>query len=189
MDELPEQNAEIYEVEQEIQDLQVRLAELRRLQVQGTAIPDYELIGWDGLPTRLSEHFGDKNQMILIHNMGMSCSYCTLWANGFTGLLRYLERVAAFVMVSPDDVTVQQAGSAARGWKFKMLSTKDSSLFRDMGFEQADGGPWPGMTTIYKDQDGQLRRHSLASFCPGDMFCAAFTFVDHLPYGGDLGLD
>ncbi|HQV04687.1 MULTISPECIES: DUF899 family protein [unclassified Novosphingobium] len=189
MDELPEANTEIFEAEQELIELQAKLAQLRQAKVRGTPVEDYSLTGWDGQPTRLSDHFGDKKQMILIHNMGMGCSYCTLWANGFTGLLPYLERVAAFVMVSPDDIATQQAGAQARGWKFKMLSAKGTSLFRDMGFELNDNSPWPGMTTLYKDDGGQLRRHSLASFGPGDMFCPAFSFVEQLPFGGDLGLD
>jgi predicted dithiol-disulfide oxidoreductase (DUF899 family) len=188
LDELPELNAEIFSAEQEIIELQAKLAQLRQRQVRGSPVTDYELTGWDGKPTRLSEHFGGKSQMILIHNMGMGCSYCTLWANGFTGLLPYLDRVAAFVVVSPDDIATQMAGADARGWNFKMLSSKGTTLFSDMGFALNDNSPWPGMTTLYKDEDGTLRRHSLVSFGPGDMFCPAFSFVEHLPYGGDLGL-
>lgn len=188
MDVLPEANAEIFSLEQEIIDTQLKLDQLRQRQIRGKSVTDYALTAWDGSSTPLSALFGDKDQLILIHNMGMGCSYCTLWADGFTGLLPYLERVAAFVIVSPDDVETQKAASAERGWKFTMLSTKGTSLFGDMGFEQPDGGAWPGMSTLYKDADGQLRRHSLASFGPGDKFCAAFSFTELLPFSQDLGL-
>ena len=188
MDELPEANREIFSLEQEIIELQSKLDQLRQRTVRGQPVTDYELTAWDGSPTRLSTLFGDKDQLILIHNMGMGCSYCTMWADGFTGLLPYLERVAAFVVVSPDDVETQKANAARRGWPFRMLSAKGTSLFRDMGFELEDESPWPGMSTLYKDEGGQVRRHSLASFGPGDKFCPAFSFADLLPFSHDLGL-
>jgi predicted dithiol-disulfide oxidoreductase (DUF899 family) len=181
LEELPIANQEIFSLEQEIIDLQAKLDELRLSTVRGTAVTDYELMAWDGTPTRLSSLFDDKEQLILIHNMGMACRYCTMWADGFTGLLPYLERVAAFVVVSPDDIETQMAGAAKRGWKFRMLSAKGTSLFSDMGFELPDKSPWPGVTTLYKDETGQLRRHSVASFGPGDRFCPAFSFADLLP--------
>jgi len=185
---LPKANREIFGLEQEIIELQSKLDQLRQRTVRGTPVTDYELTAWDGSPTRLSTLFGEKDQLILIHNMGMSCSYCTMWADGFTGLLPYLERVAAFVMVSPDDVETQKAGAARRGWKFRMLSAKGTSLFSDMGFESQDKSSWPGVSTLYKDESGQVRRHSLASFGPGDKFCAVFSFMDLLPFSRDLGL-
>jgi predicted dithiol-disulfide oxidoreductase (DUF899 family) len=188
LDDLPKANRGIFTLEQEIIELQSKLDQLRQRTVRGKPVTDYELTAWDGSPTRLSTLFGDKGQLILIHNMGMSCSYCTLWADGFTGLLPYLERVAAFVIVSPDDIETQKAGAARRGWKFRMLSAKGTSLFNDMGFESQDKSSWPGVSTLYKDESGQVRRHSLASFGPGDKFCPAFSFVDLLPFSRDLGL-
>lgn len=188
MDDLPVANREIFSLEQEIIELQSKLDQLRQRTVRGAPVADYELTAWDGSPTRLSTLFDERGQLILIHNMGMSCSYCTMWADGFTGLLPYLERVAAFVIVSPDDIETQKAGAARRGWKFRMLSAKGTSLFSDMGFESQDKSPWPGVSTLYKDETGQVRRHSLASFGPGDKFCPVFSFTDLLPFSRDVGL-
>ncbi|MEJ2408996.1 MAG: DUF899 family protein [Novosphingobium sp.] len=188
MSDLPEPNQEIFSLEQEIIDLQSKLDDLRQRAIRGTIVKDYELTAWDGSLTPLSALFGEKDQLILVHNMGMNCSYCTMWADGFAGLLPYLERVAAFVIVSPDDIEAQKAGAARRGWKFRMLSAKGTSLFRDMGFEAPDASPWPGMTTLYKDEEGRVRRHSLASFGPGDKFCPVFSFTELLPFPHDLGL-
>ena len=39
-------------------------------------------------PVRLSELFGEHDDLVIIHNMGASCRYCTLWADGFSGYLR-----------------------------------------------------------------------------------------------------
>jgi predicted dithiol-disulfide oxidoreductase (DUF899 family) len=188
LDDLPAANREIFRLEQEIIDAQSKLDELRQRTIHGEPITDYELTAWDGSPARLSTLFGDKDQLILIHNMGIGCSYCTMWADGFTGLLPYLERVAAFVIVSPDDIETQKAGAARRGWKFRMLSAKGTTLFSDMGFESPDKAPWPGVSTLYRDESGQVRRHSLASFGPGDKFCPTFSFLELLPFSRDLGL-
>jgi predicted dithiol-disulfide oxidoreductase (DUF899 family) len=189
LDDLPIANREIFRLEQEIIESQSKLNALRQRTVRGEPVTDYELTAWDGSPTRLSSLFGDKDQLILIHNMGMNCSYCTMWADGFAGLLPYLERVAAFVVVSPDDVEKQKAVSARRGWKFRMLSAKGTSLFSDMGFELPDKGAWPGVSTLYRDETGQLRRHSLASFGPGDKFCPTFSFMELLPFSDDAELE
>ncbi len=45
------------------------------------------------------EMFGDKKQLLLIHNMGQGCRYCTLWADGFNGFLKHLESVMSVVLV------------------------------------------------------------------------------------------
>lgn len=188
LDDLPKANREIFALEQQVIELQSKLDQVRQETVRGKIVTDYELTAWDGTPTRLSALFGDKDQLILIHNMGIGCSYCTMWADGFNGLLPYLERVAAFVVVSPDDIETQKAGAAKRGWKFTMLSAKGTSLFSDMGFESEDKSPWPGMSTLYKDESGQVRRHSLASFGPHDKFCPVFSFMELLPFSRDLKL-
>ena len=68
----------------EIETLQ---GEMRNLQaeVEPEVVQDYVLDGWDG-PVRLSELFGDKRDLILIHNMGKGCPSCTMWADGFNGV-------------------------------------------------------------------------------------------------------
>ena len=54
---------------------------------------------------RLSELFGDKEYLFVIHNMGKSCPACTMWADGFNGVLPHLENHAAFVVSSPGRVS------------------------------------------------------------------------------------
>ena len=51
---------------------------------------------------RLSQLFGDREHLIVIHNMGSSCPACTLWADGFNGIHHHLTSRAAFVVSSPD---------------------------------------------------------------------------------------
>ena len=83
-----------------------QIAELRRKmrEVQADAEPeevrDYEFATSQGL-VRLSALFGDKADLIVIHNMGASCPYCTLWADGYNGIYHHLSSRAAFIVSSP----------------------------------------------------------------------------------------
>ena len=174
----PEQELEA--LERQIFELKQRRAALRR-SAQGEQVADYELQAHDGGSVRLSELFGDKDDLLVIHNMGKSCVYCTMWADGFNGLLPHIEERAAFVVVSPDDVARQAEGAAERGWRFRMVSGRGSSFAKDMGFETDDGSPKPGVSTFVRAPDGTMRRHDSAPFGPGDKFCAVWSFVDLLP--------
>jgi predicted dithiol-disulfide oxidoreductase (DUF899 family) len=162
----------------EIGKLESELAALRR-EAHGETVADYELAGWDG-PVRLSGLFRDRDQLIVIHNMGFSCPYCTMWADGFNGLLPHIAERAAFALASPDPVEAQKKGAAKRGWRFPMLSTRGSSFSKDLGFEE-DGSPMPGVSTFIRTSDGTIRRHAAAPFGPGDKFCAVWSFADLLP--------
>jgi predicted dithiol-disulfide oxidoreductase (DUF899 family) len=61
--------------------------EIRALQktIELQPVQDYVFEGWSG-PVRLSELFAGKRDLFVIHNMGTSCRYCTMWADGFNGV-------------------------------------------------------------------------------------------------------
>ena len=99
-------------LEKELLEKQRTLAELRR-KVAPEPVQDYVLQSSEG-PTRLSGLFGEKSDLILIHNMGKGCRYCTLWADGFNGEIDHLRDRAAFVVCSPDPPTVQGEFAASR---------------------------------------------------------------------------
>ncbi len=160
--------------------LEREIVSLRR-QLAQRDIADYQFTAWGGQPIQLSELFGEGDQLILIHNMGFACPYCTMWADGFNGLLPYIEERAAFVVASPDDVNAQEKGAAERGWHFRMVSTKGSPFANDMGFETEDGQPMPGVSTFVRIDDATIRRHDSAPFGSGDKFCAVWSFFDLLP--------
>ena len=150
---------QIGEMETQLAQTRKRLAELRR-QVPREAVNDYTLLGPGGEQIKLSKIFGDKEDLILIHNMGRSCPYCTLWADGFNGLVAHFENRASFAMVSPDDPETQQAFASARGWRFKMYSGQGSDFIRDMGFEPEEGKYQPGASFFQKSTDGKIVRVS-----------------------------
>src|SRR5262245_49724818 len=70
-------------------------------------VADYELAHADGSTVKLSALFGDKGQLVLIHNMGKSCPYCTMWADGFNALWKNVGEKAAFALVNNDEPAEQ----------------------------------------------------------------------------------
>ena len=154
-----------------------------RKKVKPIMVSDYSFSTWNGGQLKLSEMFGDKQELMVIHNMGKQCPYCTLWADGFNGVVGHLEQRVPFVVVSNDDVPTQKEFATSRGWRFRMYSSHGSSFFADMGFASPTGGPQPGVSTFKKDAKGRMYRVASASFGPGDDFCATWPLLDLLPKG------
>jgi predicted dithiol-disulfide oxidoreductase (DUF899 family)/AraC-like DNA-binding protein len=185
MSNAPAIDKEIEELYEQVEAAKQRLTEALRRRPR-EEVQDYVLQDTDGNPVRLSELFGDKEDLILVHNMGTGCSYCTMWADGFTGLVPHLSDRAAFVVSSPDKPDVQKRFAEKRNWSFKMVSTHDSSFTKDMGFWKEDGpnaGPWPGVSSFKRDPDGKIYRIAKTHFGPGDDFCAVWPFLDMLEEG------
>ena len=160
---------------------QKKLTDLRR-QIPPEEVPDYILKGQDNKKVRLSEMFDNKEDLIVIHNMGSNCSYCTMWADGFNGVLQHLKSRAAFVVVSPDPPHIQFTFAQKRGWQFKMYSSEGSTFTKDMGFKNEEGY-LPGVSTFYKKSDNKVVQISKAYFGPGDPFCAVWHLFDLLING------
>jgi len=160
----------ISEVERLEEDLVIqheKLAEMKR-QIPPKEIQDYTLSGPQG-PIKLSQLFGQKNDLIVVHNMGKGCRYCTLWADGFNGVISHLENRAAFALCSPDSPETQHQFAQSRGWKFQMVSGHGSSFIEDMGFRGEKG--WkPGVSTFSRSADGTIFRVARARFGPFDPF-------------------
>lgn len=175
---------ELLEAEEELINIRKRVTELRR-RVQAQPIPDYTLKDREGTPVTLSSMFGDKRDLIVIHNMGKRCAYCTLWADGFNGVWQHLENRAGFVVVSFDEPSVMNEFAASRNWKFRMLSNFGTSFARDMGFESPDRDPFPGVSTFYRKDDGSIVRVAHTGFGPGDDFCAVWHLLDMLKDGAN----
>jgi predicted dithiol-disulfide oxidoreductase (DUF899 family)/AraC-like DNA-binding protein len=178
---------EIDSLESEVELAKQRLVEARKRRPK-EPIEDYIFKGVDEQEVRLSELFGNKNDLILVHNMGTGCRHCTMWADGFTGLVPHLQDRAAFVVCSPDKPEVQKKFALRRNWNFKMVSAHDNSFVRDMGFWREDGpypGPWPGVSTFHRESDGRIYRVAKTHFNPNDDFCAVWPFLDMLEDGSN----
>ena len=143
-------------------------------------VENYRFATPDGT-VRLSELFGGKEHLFVIHNMGKSCPACTMWADGFNGVLQHLENRAAFVVSSPDDPKTQRAFAASRGWHFRMVSHQGTSFAADMGYRGAEG--WLPGVSVFRRVGERIYRLSDTSFDEGDDFCTVYHLFDLLPDG------
>lgn len=179
---MAELEARIAAAEEELLAARKKVSDLRnRLPQQD--FQDYALLDWHGNEVRLSELFGKRSDLVVVHNMGSSCPYCTMWADGFNGLLPHLEDRAAFAVVSPDPPARQESFAEGRGWRFRMLSSQGSTFSRDAGYEDEDGSPRPGVSAFRKDAQGRIFRTGDAPFGPGDDFCSVWHLFDLLDEG------
>ena len=165
----------------QIAELRGKMRELQQ-SAEAQQVSDYEFSTTKG-KVRLSELFGDKEYLFVIHNMGAGCPNCTLWADGFNGILPHTENRAAFVVASPDEPAAQQKFKAARGWRFRMVSYLDSSFARDLGYH-SDNGWLPGVS-VFRKRGKKIWRVSDSSFDEGDDFCTIWHLFDLLPEGAN----
>jgi len=165
---------EIFELRKQLRELQAKIAP--------QVVQDYEFTGADG-PVSLAALFGQHDALFAVHNMGASCNYCSLWADGLNGLVDQLESRAAFVVTTPDLPDVQQKLAAKRGWRFKMVSHQGTAFAADMGYT-GEHGFKPGVS-VFKREGDSIVRVSDAAFGPGDDFCSIWHLFDMLPEGPD----
>jgi len=160
-------------------ELRQKMQELQR-SVEPEEVGDYEFAVPGGTVT-LSQLFGDKEHLFVVHNMGAGCPYCTLWADGFNGVLPHLENRAAFVIASPDSPETQEKFKASRGWRFRMVSHQGTDFAADMGYRSEKG--WQPGVSVFAKRQGKIFRVSDTGFGPGDDFCAVWHFFGLMPAG------
>lgn len=171
-------NDRIREIEQAMYALRTELNELRRNE-SGTEVRNYEFQTLEGSVT-LSDLFAGQDTLLLIHNMGQGCRYCTLWADGFNPFVPHLESAMSVVLVSKDDPTTQRRMANARDWRFRMASHGGGEYMQEQSV--GEGGNSPGAACYKKVGDKILRKNS-CDFGPGDMYCSHWSLL------GLAGLD
>ena len=172
-------NSKIQALEKKMSKDKAALAKLRQ-KADKKKIANYSLqVGKK--KTTLLELFGDKNEMILIHNMGFSCAYCTLWADGFNGLVKPLQDRAAFVIENEESPDTQAKFAKSRGWKMKLATSRDTTLKRDLGFQEKNGDNSPGISALVRDNKGNIYQVAHTYLGPGDNYCVMWDLCDLLP--------
>jgi predicted dithiol-disulfide oxidoreductase (DUF899 family) len=172
---------------EQLESYRRQIAELRKQMraAQAAGEPEkvagYTFTRADGGTLRLSDLFGDKDTLLVIHNMGTGCIYCTLWADGFNGVYDHLRNRAGFVVSSPDAPAQQQKFAASRGWTFPMISYQGTTFGEDMGY-RIDGQARPGVS-VFRRNGGKILRVADTGFQPGDDFCSVWHFFDLIPEG------
>ena len=173
---------QLADLRNELSGLQQKMQSVRRA-VEPQVMKDFSFTRSTGEAAGWKDLFGDKDDLIVIHNMGKSCPYCTLWADGFNGVYDHLANRAAFVVASPDAPEVQAGFAASRGWRFPMITYRGTSLAEDTGYG-GEGGYHPGVS-VFRKADGKVVRVSDTTFEPGDLYCSVWHLFDLLPQGPD----
>ena len=157
-------------------------ARMRDIQAKAEAEPvqDYNFATPAGR-TRLSDLFGGRRDLFVIHNMGASCPYCTMWADGYNGIYDHLADRAAFLVVSPDAPAQQRQFAQSRGWRFPMASDPGMKFAAAMGYV-GEGRPQPGIS-VFERAGAGIVRVSDTTEGPYDDFCAAWHLFDLIPEG------
>ena len=182
------------EIEADLARLQAELAAAHASAAASASEPitDYTLHTTAGAPVQLSALFGPHQDLLLIHNMGRGCAYCTLWADGFIGLHRHITQRAALVLASPDDPGTLAAFAASRQWPFTCVSFAGTTLAADMGYQRTlpDGRvqPLPGVSALrlVPASDGAplgIIRTNTTPFGPGDLYCPIWPLLGLLRDG------
>lgn len=151
-------------------------------------IKNYSFIDRNGKKQELLDLFGDSDQLLLIHNMGKSCVYCTMWADGLRGYSEIISNKMPWVLTTPDDLETMKAFTEPRNWNYNVLSYHNTSFAHDLGFAFDKEGKktmyWPGVSALIK-KDGKIYRTGKDSFGPGDMYNPVWHFFDLFPNGSE----
>lgn len=176
-------NAEpsIEELEQQIAALTEQVNAKRR-EAPSHEVPDYVLSAISG-EVRLSQLFAGHESLLVIHNMGQRCRYCTLWADGINGFLPHLESVMGVALLSKDPPEVQRRFANARGWRFQLASHLGGDYIREQTTMQGEAN-MPG-AVLYERRNDRIFRKNSVVFGPGDMFCSAWNLLALAGLGGD----
>jgi len=200
---------ELLAAEMALRDQRERVAELRRKLPHDTVCDDYmftegprDLSAGDDPceEVKLSELLDSERPLILVHFMfggaqTNPCPMCTMWADGYDGVVRHLDARAGFGVVVAGDLAVFRSWARSRGWRnVRILSSEGTSFKRDFGTETETGQPIPAVSVFTRGEDGAPRHFYTGSafLAPGefrgmDLLSPVWSFFDLLPAGrGDF---
>jgi predicted dithiol-disulfide oxidoreductase (DUF899 family) len=200
---------ELREAELALRDQRGRVAALRRKLPLDTVVEDYvlregprELAAGDApiRDVRLSELFDDPDKpLLLMHFMygkkqAEPCPMCTMWADGYDGLVPHIAQRASFAVLVAGDVAAFRRYARGRGWRhLRIVSAGDSAIKADLHFEDAEGAQNPGVSVFVKRGDDLVCSYSVSAYLGGgeyngmDLLCPTWHFFDLTPEGrGDF---
>ena len=164
---------EAQKLELEIMQKSQQLAALRRSE-PGVAVTNYPFATLDG-DVSLADLFAGRDRLLMIHNMGQGCRYCTLWADGINGVLAHLEDSMAVALVSKDPPDVQRRMALDRGWRFRLASHGGGAYMTEQ-CAMGEHANMPG-ATIYTRDGETIQRRGQTAFGPGDLYSPLWHFL------------
>lgn len=175
---------ELDNLEKQIEILQNQRRILLQKEAKIESLINYSFTDKTGNSNSISSLFQEKEFLLVVHNMGSGCSYCTLWADGFNGIVNHLEDAFSFVVASPDSFDIMKSFADARLWKFQMISAKNTTFFEDMGFatkKEEKTYYMPGYSLFQKNNDGSISRIAMDYFGPGDSYSSIWHMLSFFP--------
>ena len=167
-------------VDQKIRELEMRLYEQTleldelRKQASLTEVANYNFDTQAG-GASLLDLFGDRDKLLVIHNMGQGCRYCTLWGDGFNGLVDHLESAMSVVLVSKDNPATQRQFANSRGWRFRLASHGGSEYITEQSVQEGAAN-MPG-AVVYERKDDKIYRRGASVFGPGDLYSPMWNLL------------
>ena len=197
---------ELLQAEIALKDQAERVAALRRALPLDTVVEDYAFregppeLGTGDAPlrtTRLTQLFDRPDQtLVLVQFMfggkqTQFCPMCTMWADGYDGVVPHLRQRVAFGIVVAGDVAALRGWARERGWRHvRLLSSAGTTFKREVGMEDAAGGQLPGVSVFRLGPDGRPRHFytQCAMMAPGhwrgmDLLTPVWNFLDLTPEG------
>jgi predicted dithiol-disulfide oxidoreductase (DUF899 family) len=165
----------------EIEAKQKQISELRKNR-ELEAFSDYTLKDKNGNEVLFSYLFNDNEELLVIHNMGKQCSYCTMWADTLSSATQVINDRVPMVLVSPNEPSIMKDFSENRGWQFTCISAFESDFIKDCGYateKEAKIYYMPGVSAFIK-KEGKIYRSNKDYFGPGDVYCSPWHFFDLL---------
>ena len=166
-------NNEIRAIEQQIRQLMEKLAKLQQSN-RSNEVNNCKFSPLNG-ETNLLELFGEKDKLLVIHNMGQGCRYCTLWADGFNGFVQHLESIMSVVLVSKDPPKIQRQFANARVWRFRLASHGGGDYIQEKSVMEGSNN-MPG-AVVYERDGKKIYRKNDCVFGPGDIYCSMWSLL------------
>jgi predicted dithiol-disulfide oxidoreductase (DUF899 family) len=150
-----------------------KVAALRRRLPLGTVVEDYEFLEGprdldDGdapvSTVRLSELFSAPDRALVVYHamygkrQTTPCPMCTMWVDGFNGVVPHLQQNVDFVVASAADPAALRAHARDRGWdNVRLLSCGDNTFQYDLAAEDQDGAQDSTVSVFVLDAEGRQR--------------------------------
>ncbi|MBV9104310.1 MAG: DUF899 family protein [Candidatus Eremiobacteraeota bacterium] len=135
-------------------------AQRRALEMPDPLEEDYALAASDDKVVRLSELFGDKDELFVYHMMyhpddNEACPMCSMWVDGFNAVVPHVEQRASFVVIGKAPIGKLRDWAKRRGWdKIRVLSSYSTTFNKDFHAEDADGDQLPVISVFRRSPAG-----------------------------------
>ncbi|MCC9312413.1 DUF899 family protein [Kitasatospora sp. RB6PN24] len=177
---LPNESPEYVEARDRLQRAEIELmrqregvAEKRRALPPGPAVTDYIFLeGPDHLdqgdlpvrPVQLSALFTEPGRPLLAYQFMYGkkqvdpCPMCTMWLDGFNGVVGHVQRQVDFVVIAAADPEQLREHARRRRWdRLRLLSCGANSFKYDLGSEDEAGNQDSTISVFTRDGDGTVR--------------------------------